>query len=646
MSCNDTNPPCPCTPYVSTGCLDTYDTDCVKYSKDAIACLQIEKGDTLTDILGHLQDVVCALTPSQWEDYDYGCLDNYTTQQEFVEGISDILCQVLGSQVSGSITSLSTISSTLTTHTSQITTLTTHTTLDCFETISGLAGPTASLTVMIAALQQAVCDHETDIAALTALGAIALTANDSATIDFTTSGTGNHTLTGSVKLSAVANNALTAQVDGVHVLSPVITASDSSTIDFTASGTHSHTITGAVKISSDANNILVAHSDGLYVPDASIAETDVTANDSSSIDFTTSGTNNHTITASVKIDPNVNNIISITGSGLYADGSSFALSNNSVTDSILRDSSGFSVVGRAATGTGDPGDIIAAADTVLRRSGSGNLGFGTLVTNNIGDDQVTFAKTQNISSQRILGRLTAGTGDIESLLIGNRIDTSGGTLNILGRTLIGITKFTASGTWTKPTGCTAVIVDVVGGGGGGGGATSNAGEAAAGGGGGSAFYDRCFITSGLGATVAVTVGGGGAGGLSTGANGSDGSTSSFGALVSVHGGGGGTGMTSGTTNAIAQGGSLGTSITTSGTRINFAQSTGEAGIRFSGTLSLQGAGGKSISNSQSRANQGLSFPGDAGIGHGGGGQGANALNGDDFAGGEGCPGVVIVYEYT
>lgn len=57
----------------------------------------------------------------------------------------------------------------------------------------------------------------------------------------------------------------------------------------------------------------------------------------------------------------------------------------------------------------------AAADQVLRRSGSGDLGFGTLVTNNIGDDQVTFNKTQNITNNRILGRITAAAGNIEEL---------------------------------------------------------------------------------------------------------------------------------------------------------------------------------------------------------------------------------------
>lgn len=44
-----------------------------------------------------------------------------------------------------------------------------------------------------------------------------LVANDSATIDFNTSGTLDHTITGSVKLSATAGNRLTEELDGIYV---------------------------------------------------------------------------------------------------------------------------------------------------------------------------------------------------------------------------------------------------------------------------------------------------------------------------------------------------------------------------------------------------------------------------------------------
>jgi hypothetical protein len=89
---------------------------------------------------------------------------------------------------------------------------------------------------------------------------------------------------------------------------------------------------------------------------------------------------------------------------------------NAVGDTKLRDSAALSVIGRSANTTGDPADIAAATDGhVLRRSGT-SLGFGTVATAGIGDDQVTYAKMQNVTAtDRILGRSTAGAGDVEEI---------------------------------------------------------------------------------------------------------------------------------------------------------------------------------------------------------------------------------------
>jgi hypothetical protein len=43
-----------------------------------------------------------------------------------------------------------------------------------------------------------------------------------------------------------------------------------------------------------------------------------------------------------------------------------------VSNTKLRNSSGFSVIGKATTGAGDPADIVAADETVLGRTGGGN----------------------------------------------------------------------------------------------------------------------------------------------------------------------------------------------------------------------------------------------------------------------------------
>jgi hypothetical protein len=94
----------------------------------------------------------------------------------------------------------------------------------------------------------------------------------------------------------------------------------------------------------------------------------------------------------------------VTGTGATAI--TTTISNNVVTDAKLRQSVGYSVIGRSTGTTGNVADIVASTDGVLRRNGSGDLIFGTLVTGNIGDSQVTYAKIQNVSADRILGRIT------------------------------------------------------------------------------------------------------------------------------------------------------------------------------------------------------------------------------------------------
>lgn len=100
---------------------------------------------------------------------------------------------------------------------------------------------------------------------------------------------------------------------------------------------------------------------------------------------------------------------------------------NAVTDTKLRDSAALSVIGRSANSTGDPADIAAGSDgDVLRRSGT-TLGFGTIATAGIANDAVTFAKIQNIATDRLLGRDTAATGDVEELTVGGGLEFTGST---------------------------------------------------------------------------------------------------------------------------------------------------------------------------------------------------------------------------
>lgn len=132
-----------------------------------------------------------------------------------------------------------------------------------------------------------------------------------------------------------------------------------------------------------------------------------------------------------------------------------------------------------------------------------------------------------------------------------------------------VQTFTSSGTWTKPTGATGVLVLVWGAGGGGSQGAYSSGGGGQGGGGG-AFAQKFFRESDLTATVAITIGAGGIGGGNPGSVsppeafppgsgpfwGTNGGSSSFGSYLVAQGGGGGGGFDSGTTMQANIGGNL------------------------------------------------------------------------------------------
>ncbi len=114
---------------------------------------------------------------------------------------------------------------------------------------------------------------------------------------------------------------------------------------------------------------------------------------------------------------------------------------------------------------------------------------------------------------------------------------------------VDVQTFTASGTWTKPTNGSIVMVEAVGAGGGGGSGSADiaASTKSGGGGGGSGEYIReFFVIDDLGATETVTIGTGGTGGASqtgqsSGFAGGQGGDTTFGSLLRAFGGGGGSG---------------------------------------------------------------------------------------------------------
>jgi len=197
--------------------------------------------------------------------------------------------------------------------------------------------------------------------------------------------------------------------------------------------------------------------------------------------------------------------------------------------------------------------------------------------------------------------------------------------------LASVQTFTSSGTWTRPTGITKVMVEVQGAGGGGGG-VKNGGTSQGGGGGG---YARKFIDVSSISTATITVGSGGTAGYGSG-----------------QGGTGGDSVWNDGTNVVTGGGSLGGANPPNGGHVNAplnnggSHSGGDWGIdggRTNGNSAYNREGGGSFlsptNHSGMRADDvtpGRSF------GQGGCGTHRVSTTGSS---GSGFQGVVIVTEY-
>lgn len=232
----------------------------------------------------------------------------------------------------------------------------------------------------------------------------------------------------------------------------------------------------------------------------------------------------------------------------------------------------------------------------------------TIATADIDNDAVTYAKMQNVSAtSRILGRATAGAGDVEELTGAQALAITGAgqapTVNVFTSTTLA---------WPIPAGVTQFYMEVIGGGGGGGAGRRGAAGSARGGAGGGGSGGRSWgyiRKSDLGSatTLDITIGAGGAGGAAQTANDTNGSTGSAGGSTSI---------------AITSGATL-------------MQATAGA-ANNAGTTTAGGAGG-SIGGSQDIGNQGGT--GGLGAGAGNGNQNTTTYAGGVPGGGGGGGGI-------
>lgn len=287
-------------------------------------------------------------------------------------------------------------------------------------------------------------------------------------------------------------------------------------------------------------------------------------------------------------------------------------------------------------------------------TGSGALVFATspaLVTPDIGVASATTVNKITITSPATGATLTIVDG--KTLTVSNTANVSGtntGDQTITGR-LIGVQVLTTgtAATYTPTAGTASIVVEGWAEGGGGGGvAAANVSQAAiaAGGGSGGYFCHRYSSISSGTYTVSST---GGTKGANTGAAAGDGADTTFTdgstALTAKGGKGAPAGVATGTSTTVLAG-AAGGAVSTGGNIRNIGGVGGGMSIR-TGT----GGANSSISGYGGGPNggdaRGTSGAGQDAKGPSGGGSGALALtSGAAAVGGQGGPGLIIVWEYS
>ena len=284
------------------------------------------------------------------------------------------------------------------------------------------------------------------------------------------------------------------------------------------------------------------------------------------------------------------------------------------------------------------GDILVGDGTkFVRENGATartSLGLGSVAT-------------QASSAVAITGGTVTGITDLAVADGGTGSSTAVAARAALGANgnLLSVQDFSASGTWTRPSGCLYVRVEAVGGGGGGGGVdgvgtdTGSGGGGAAGAGGSTSLVDVSAISSST-----ITIGAAGTGG-SAGAN--SGSA------------GGDTIWSDGTNTFTWGGGSGGLGVTVTGSTILYYMAAGGIGTG-TGLLAAGAMGGPaSLMAIQTRSGSGASSiwgvgalnssangSGPAATGYGAGGAGG-CVDGSaaNYGGGAGTIGYMRVWEY-
>ena len=281
-----------------------------------------------------------------------------------------------------------------------------------------------------------------------------------------------------------------------------------------------------------------------------------------------------------------------------------------------------------------------------------NAGFSGTNDLTTGQNVIIIGDSAAASAAGVNNEFTHGNSSITSnrfwgdfKMGGSSAGTSGQVLTSAGAGVsptwsvgANLQEFSSSGTWTKPSGSTFVMVECWGAGGGGGsgrrGAAGTDRTGGAAGGGGSYTY-RLFKASDLSATETVTIGAGSTGGAAVTVNSTNGNAAtvagdtSFGSVLFAYGGFGGAG---GTAAAVA--GGAGAGVLSAGLNTganggypgsNAGQFGGDSGVANSAFGSGFGGGGGGGLSASTSYEGGSSYQGGAGGGAGGSITAGNAL---------------------
>lgn len=138
-----------------------------------------------------------------------------------------------------------------------------------------------------------------------------------------------------------------------------------------------------------------------------------------------------TVTSSTTLDAATLNLlgtpsIDVTGT---VDGGSLSITPGSVTLTSLAAQAASTLVGNASGSSASP-TALTSTDLTFS-TGTVNIGTGAVVESKIGARAVTIAKIQAINTNKLLGRTTASSGDIEEITVGTGLTLSAGSLTSL-----------------------------------------------------------------------------------------------------------------------------------------------------------------------------------------------------------------------